>query len=132
MTTVFNAGRLTRFGPPLKLFTDQGSEFESARCQALTRVLDTVRQHTTAPRPTTNRVVEWFHRQLKAVIIAHDAKKWTAILLTILLGFRAAWKDDLQASISEILYGSPIWLPGEFLLPQYTVPVQTIFVGQFK
>ncbi|XP_053596584.1 uncharacterized protein LOC106693959 [Microplitis demolitor] len=35
----------------------------------------------------------------------------------VLLGLRAAWKDDIQATLAELVYGEPIRLPGELLTP---------------
>lgn len=31
------------------------------------------------------------------------------------MGIRAAWKEDLQATTAEMIYGEPIRLPGQFL-----------------
>ncbi|GFT44670.1 retrovirus-related Pol polyprotein from transposon opus [Nephila pilipes] len=83
--------------------------FESSLWQALARALGTARKHTTA----SNGEVERFHHQLKAAIIPHAKEKLTAVLPIILPGFRTAWKEDLQATAAEMLYRSPIQLPGE-------------------
>ncbi|XP_018324439.1 uncharacterized protein LOC108736491 [Agrilus planipennis] len=32
-----------------------------------------------------------------------------------MLGIRSAWKDELQATAAEMVYGEPLRLPGEFL-----------------
>ncbi|XP_018331649.1 uncharacterized protein LOC108741348 [Agrilus planipennis] len=32
-----------------------------------------------------------------------------------MLGIRSAWKDDLQSTAAEMVYGEPLRLPGEFL-----------------
>ncbi|XP_058810350.1 uncharacterized protein LOC131675398 [Phymastichus coffea] len=60
-------------------------------------------------------MVERFHRQLKAAIRCHQNDQWTRILPTVLLGIRAAWREDLQATAAELVYGEPLRLPGEFL-----------------
>ncbi|GFR10442.1 pro-Pol polyprotein [Trichonephila clavata] len=36
------------------------------------------------------------------------------VLSAILLGIRASVKDPLQCSVAELVYGTPITLPGEF------------------
>ncbi|XP_077287946.1 uncharacterized protein LOC143912534 [Arctopsyche grandis] len=63
-------------------------------------------------------MVERFHRQLKAAIMCHQDEGWTEALPTVLLGIRSAWKEDLNATSAELVYGQPLRLPGEFLAPQ--------------
>ncbi|XP_018336667.1 uncharacterized protein LOC108745098 [Agrilus planipennis] len=60
-------------------------------------------------------MVERFHRQLKAAIKCHGNPSWTETLPAVMLGIRAAWKDDLQSTIAEMVYGEPLRLPGEFI-----------------
>ncbi|KYN18895.1 hypothetical protein ALC57_08738 [Trachymyrmex cornetzi] len=43
-------------------------------------------------------MVEKFHRQFKAAIKSHETERWTEVLLVILLGIRAAWREDLNAT----------------------------------
>lgn len=57
---------------------------------------------------------------------------WTTVLPTILLGFRAAWKEDLQAATAEMLYGAPIRLPGEFLCPSTNSPDPSTFIDKLR
>ncbi|GBL73843.1 Transposon Ty3-I Gag-Pol polyprotein [Araneus ventricosus] len=71
IATAFYSGWIFRFGPPLRLTTDQGTQFESALFQALTKFLGTARQRTTSYHPAANGQVERIHRQLKASIMAH-------------------------------------------------------------
>ncbi|GBL92137.1 hypothetical protein AVEN_91488-1 [Araneus ventricosus] len=66
IATAFYSGWISRFGPPLRLTTDQGTQFESALFQALTKFLGTARQRTTSYHPAANGQVKLFHRQLKA------------------------------------------------------------------
>ncbi|GFU15025.1 hypothetical protein NPIL_94821 [Nephila pilipes] len=41
--------------------------------------------------------------------------QWITVLPSLLLEFHAIWKEDLQATTAEMIYGAPIKLPGEFL-----------------
>jgi hypothetical protein len=66
---------------------------------------------------TANGVVERFHRALKAAIMCHADQQWTEALPLVLLGIRTAFKEDLQASVAELVYGEPLRLPGELLTP---------------
>ncbi|GFU11609.1 retrovirus-related Pol polyprotein from transposon 412 [Nephila pilipes] len=58
--------------------------------------------------------------------------QWTTVLPTILLGFRATWKEDLQVTTTEMIYGTPIRLPGEFLCPSEQNEDPAAFVGRFR
>jgi hypothetical protein len=61
--------------------------------------------------------VEPFFRTLKAAIMYHTDQQWTEALSLVLLGIRTAFKEDLQASVVELLYGEPLRIPGELLTP---------------
>jgi hypothetical protein len=60
-------------------------------------------------------MVERFHRQLKNALRARSNGDWLAALPWVLLGLRAAPKDDSNRSSAEMVYGSPLVLPGELL-----------------
>ncbi|GFY18347.1 retrovirus-related Pol polyprotein from transposon 412 [Trichonephila clavipes] len=64
--------------------------------------------------------------------MAHGSSQWTSVLPTILIGFRATWKEDLQATAAEIIYGAPIRLPGEFLCPSKQRADPVTFVGRLR
>ena len=60
-------------------------------------------------------MVERFHCQLKAAIMAHESPNpWTITLPAVLLGARSAGKELLGRSAAEIVYGTTLRLPGEF------------------
>ena len=70
-------------------------------------------------------MVERFHRQLKAAIMAHESPNpWTITLLAVLLGVRSAVKERLGRSAAEMIYGTTLRLPGEFS-KQYNVDANT-------
>jgi cleavage and polyadenylation specificity factor subunit 1 len=70
---------------------------------------------TTAHHLATNGLMERFHRTLKAAIMFHTDQQWTEALPLVLLGIRTAFKEDLQASVAELMYGEPLRIPGELL-----------------
>nr|XP_015920216.1 uncharacterized protein LOC107449248 [Parasteatoda tepidariorum] len=90
-------------------------------------------RHRTSPyHPAGNGQVERFHRQMKRAIRAYSTSQWTRVLPTIIFGFRAAWKEHLQATTAEKVYGAPIRLPGEFLCPSTGTADPANFVGKLK
>jgi transposase InsO family protein len=71
---------------------------------------------TTAYHPQSNGMVERSHRQLKDALRARLADSdWPSHLPWVLLGLRAAPKEDTGASSAELVLGAPLVLPGELL-----------------
>ncbi|XP_064463141.1 uncharacterized protein LOC135374070 [Ornithodoros turicata] len=70
---------------------------------------------TTAYHPSSNGLVERFHRQLKASLIAREAQtSWVDHLPVVMLGIRSAFKEDLSCTAAELVYGTTLRLPGDF------------------
>ncbi|XP_043524763.1 uncharacterized protein LOC122536449 [Frieseomelitta varia] len=65
-------------------------------------------------------MIERWHRSLKAAIRCHENKNWLEVLPTVMLGLRNSYKEDLQATAAEMLYGTPLRLPGEFFVETNT------------
>lgn len=105
---------ISRFGCPTDIVTDRGRQFESSLFQYLGKVIGFKHRRTTAYHPACNGLVERFHRQLKAAIMCHADCNWVDTLPLVLLGIRSSFKDNLQASSAELVYGEPLRLPGEF------------------
>jgi len=81
-------------------------------------LLGTRRIRTTAYHPIANGIIERFHRQLKAALKCQPIPNdWVTSLPLILLGIRATFKNDLQCSTAELVYGTTLRLPGEFFDP---------------
>ncbi|XP_011646686.1 uncharacterized protein LOC105433211 [Pogonomyrmex barbatus] len=49
--------------------------------------------------------------------MCHQKTNWSENLPIVLMGLRAAYKDDIGATPAEMMYGQNIRLPGEFLNP---------------
>ncbi|XP_014296861.1 uncharacterized protein LOC103573875 [Microplitis demolitor] len=72
--------------------------------------------HTTPYLPQANGLVERLHRRLRSALLCHQ-ESWYNALPAVLLGLRAAWRDNIQTTPAELVYGEPIRLPGELLSP---------------
>lgn len=47
--------------------------------------------------------------------MCHPGVTWTEALPLVLLGVRSTFKDDVQSTAAELVYGAPLRLPGELL-----------------
>ncbi|XP_067118351.1 uncharacterized protein [Centruroides vittatus] len=79
-----------------------------------------------------NGLVENSHRRLKSAFKACLTDRWTEVLPSVLLGMRAAFKEDIKATTAELVYGTPLRLPGKFLAPTPSDSNAAVFVQQLK
>ncbi|BHF85126.1 hypothetical protein SprV_1002828500 [Sparganum proliferum] len=106
---------ISHYGIPSTITTDRGQQFESRLFNNLTDLLGCSRIRTTAYHPSSNGLVERFHRQLKASLRAHDnPSHWSEHLPLVMLGIRTALKPDLECSAAELVYGTTLRIPREF------------------
>ena len=116
-------GWVARFGVPELLTSDRGVQFTSAVWSSLCSLLGIQHITTTAYHPQANGMVERFHRQLKNSLRARlCGPSWTAHLPWVMLGLRAAPKEDSGLSSAEMVYGAALTLPGQFLAAQEPPP----------
>jgi len=107
---------IARFGTPVQITTDRGTQFSSSTWTSLCTKLGIHHILTTAYHPQSNGMVERSHRQLKNSLRARLAgHEWTDHLPWVLLGLRAAPKEDSNISSAELVFGTPLTLPGEFV-----------------
>ena len=109
-------GWIQNYGTPISIVTDRGRQFTSALWSELCQVLGTTHGTTTAYHPQANGLVERFHRQFKASLMAQAGRTedWFQSLPLVMLAIRTAIKEDLQVSAAQIVYGEKLRLPGAF------------------
>ena len=109
---------VSRHGVPSTLTSDRGRQFVSALWTKTASLLGTSTNTTTSYHPQANGLVERMHRTMKSALKAKLATdpNWVDALPLVLLGMRAAVKNDLHCSVAEMVFGEPLRLPGEFFV----------------
>ena len=111
-------GWISRFGIPSHKTSDRGSQFTSRLWLGIAKSLGYTLHHTTAYHPQENGMVERFHRNLKEALKARlFDNDWVLALPWVMLGIRTAPKEDLNCSAAEMVFGSTLIVPGEFVSP---------------
>lgn len=110
---------VSRFGVPLLMTSDRGSQFTSSLWSQMSTLLGVQLNRTTAYHPEANGMVERMHRRLKEALKTRlTGPDWYDQLPWVLLGLRTTVKDDLRCSSAEFVFGAPISLPGDCLPSQ--------------
>jgi transposase InsO family protein len=124
-------GWVSRFGVPAVITSDRGAQFTSSLWAALCSLLNIQHNQTTAYHPQSNGMVERFHLHLKDALRARcTAANWVDHLPWVLLGLRAAAREDDGSTPAQEVFGSPLILPGQFL-DSPEIPPKT-FLEQFS
>ena len=83
---------------------------------AVAGLLGTQLHRTMAHHLQSNGSVERFHRQLKFALRARlSGPNWIKELPWVLLGIRTTPKEDLGCSTAEMVYATPLVVPGDFV-----------------
>ena len=111
---------IARHGIPADITSDRGVQFTSRLWHAMSELLGSKLHPTTAYHPQANGLVERFHRSLKAALMARlTSTNWMDELPWVLLGLRATPKDDIGTSVAEMLYGTPLTVPGALITHEH-------------
>jgi transposase InsO family protein len=109
----------SRFGAPRQLLTDRGPEFESELFQQLMTWMEIDKLRTTAYKPSTNGVVERFHRTLNSMlgkIITDGQRDWDEKLPLVLAAYRASSHSSTGFSPNRLFLGRETRMPLDLVM----------------
>ena len=104
----------SRFGVPLQILSDRGSEFESNLFSELCRVMGTDKIRTTAYKPSTNGAIERLHRSLNAMIgkcVDLQQKYWCEQVPIVMAAYRASRHEATGYSPNYLMFGREVNMP---------------------
>lgn len=122
---------VSRYGTPLRVTTDRGPQFTSDLFIELTKFIGAQHIQTTAYHPQGNGMIERVHRRLKELLTCHS-QDWASYLPSILLGLRAAPRDETGVSTAEMVYGQALRLPGEMYQETTNIDDASQFVRKLR
>lgn len=105
---------ISRFGVPLQLYTDQGSNFESKLFSELCELLSIEKVHSTSMRPQANGTVERMNRSLIAMLSKYCQKNqshWDTLLPMLMLAYRSSSHASTKMSPNKMVFGREVTLP---------------------
>ncbi|GBN32606.1 hypothetical protein AVEN_135912-1 [Araneus ventricosus] len=126
------SGWISRFGVPERISTDRGSQFTSDVFHSLTKPFGIRPSHAASYYPQANGAIERWHRTLKAAIMCHTSVHWVSAFPAVLLGLRTVFKEDLQYSPAEMVYGENLCLPSQFFVQQQPQAADNGFIKKLK
>ncbi len=113
---------ICRYGSPMRLVSDRGSNFMSSIVSELCRKMDIKRSHTSAYHPQTNSTCERVNRSLAQSIRTYidvDQKNWADLLPGILMAFRRTESTNSTGySPFELVFGQQMHAPIDNVLDE--------------
>ena len=109
----------SKFGAPLQLLTDRGSEFESQLFQELMRWMEIDKLRTTAYRPSCNGAVERFHRTLNSMLgkaVSESQCDWDERLPLVLAAYRATPHESTGLTPNKLFLGHEVRMPIDLVM----------------
>ncbi len=100
----------------------------------MNKALGTKMHLTTAYHPAANGLIERQHRKLKDALKSRleGRPDWHRELWAVLLGMRTAPRDDIGASTAELVFGSPITVPGDLIEARTVEPASQEMLKQVR
>ena len=124
----FPTSWFSRFGVPLYITTDRGTQFESHLFAQFSQTLGFCRLRTTSYHPQSNGKVERFHRTLKAALMSSKTD-WRAALPVVVFGLRSKPNSNFISPLAattglDVLYPTTV--------AKKTAPITLAFIKNLQ
>ena len=104
---------------PLTIVSDLGREFENQTMSEICRLMDIQKLRTTSYKPSTNGMVERFHRTLNsalAKIVDDSQRDWCEKLPFVMAAYRASEHSSTGFSPNFLMFGREVRAPVDLIL----------------
>jgi len=125
---------ISRYGCPKQILTDQGPCFEAVLFQELCRLLRIDKVRTSPYKPSTNGIVERFHRTLNAMIgkvVADNQRDWDTHLPFVLAAYRASEHESTGFTPNRLFLSRELCLPIDLVLGDFQTMSEHDNVNEF-
>lgn len=118
---------ISRFGVPLLIHSDQGTNFTSAVFKGMCDIMGMKKTQTTPLHPQSDGMVERFNRTILnhlSVFVSRNQRDWDQKLPLFLLAYRSAVHETTGYTPAQLLFGRDLRLPCDILFgcPQDVLP----------
>ena len=99
---------VVRYGAPLQILTDRGTNFEGRVFQEMCRLLEVDKVRTSSYRPQCNGMIERFHRTLNSMlgkVVSENQRDWDDHLPYVMAAYRASVHDVTGFSPNYLVFG---------------------------
>lgn len=124
---------VARFGCPLQIFTDRGSNFESSLFAEICELLRIHKTRTTPYRPSANGQVERYNRTLMDAVrcfVGKNQASWDLLLPQIAAALRSSVNRHTGYTPNKLMFGREINTPVDLLFAALTNR-ESVEVGDF-
>jgi transposase InsO family protein len=124
----------SRFDMPVRCLSDQRAEFESVLFTQLCQLMGINKLRTTPYKPSTNAVVERFHRTLNSMlakVVSDNQRDWCEHLPSVMAAYRASAHESTQFSPNRLMFGHENRLPVDIVLGELAEPSPTVALNDF-
>ena len=109
---------ICRFGTPLQILSDQGTNFQSKLFSEVCNLLMIDKINTSSMRPQANGIVERFNRTLQAMLTSQcekEQKTWDRYLPQLMMAYRASQNSSTRLTPNRLMLGKEIVLPASLV-----------------
>jgi len=109
---------VVRYGTPIQILTDQGTNFDGNLFRELCRMLDVDKVRTSSYHPSGNGLIERFHRTLNAMlgkVISDHQRDWDEFLPFVMAAYRASPHEATGYTPNFLMFGRETRAPLDLL-----------------
>ena len=107
---------ICRFGTPLQILSDQGTNFQSKLFTEVCDLLKIDKARTSSMRPQANGTVERFNRTFQNMLTSFcekEQKSWDRYLSQLLMAYRASQNSSTHLTPNRLMLGREVVVPAE-------------------